>query len=231
MGRRYKLKVFTPSTIAVFGPSTPRDATPDCTVMRPTTIYGTTKVYGELLGEYYKSKFGVDYRAIRYPGVISSVSPPGGGTTDYAVDIYYKAVQVPARARACLRARAHSSAQTGAFECFLKAGTVLPMMYMPDLLAGTVDFINAPEASLTQRVYNMTGFSFDPEQIAGSIRKLMPGFKLSYKPDFRQKIADSWPRSIDDSAARKDWAYAPKYDLDSMSADMLTAVKAKFGKL
>jgi threonine 3-dehydrogenase len=209
LARQHNLRVFSPSTIAVFGPSTPKDKTPDATIMRPSTIYGVTKVYLELLGEYYLKKYGVDFRSVRYPGIISNLAMPGGGTTDYAVEIYHEAIK-------------HKR-----YTCFLNEGSRMPMMYMPDALEGTMALMEAPAEKLTQRVYNITGFSFTPKELTDSIKKVMPDFQISYKPDFRQAIADSWPRSIDDSIARRDWGWNPKFDIDSMTRDMFSALRKR----
>jgi nucleoside-diphosphate-sugar epimerase len=198
------MKVFWPSSIAVFGPTTPRDQTPQHTVMEPTTIYGVSKQAGERWCEYYHQKFNVDVRSIRYPGLISYKSPPGGGTTDYAVDIFHQALE------------------KGRYTCFLKPGTVLPMMYMPDAMDATIKLMGADANNVRIRSsYNVGAISFDPEEIANEIKKHIPGFTIDYAPDFRQAIADSWPRSIDDSAARQDWGWKEQYNLASMTEDML----------
>ena len=197
-------KLYWPSSIAVFGPTTPRINTPQYTVMEPNTIYGISKQAGERFCEYYHQKYGVDVRSLRYPGLIGYKSAPGGGTTDYAVHIYHEALK------------------NKSYECFLKAGTVLPMMYMPDALNATIELMEAPAEKVKIRSsYNIAGISFDPEEIAASIRKHIPEFNISYKPDFRQAIADSWPASIDDTEARNHWRWKPQYDLDSMTKDML----------
>ncbi|MCE2787408.1 MAG: NAD-dependent epimerase/dehydratase family protein [Bacteroidota bacterium] len=197
-------KLYWPSSIAVFGPTTPRVNTPQYTVMEPNTIYGISKQAGERFCEYYHQKYGVDVRSLRYPGLIGYKSAPGGGTTDYAVHIYHEALK------------------NKTYECFLKAGTVLPMMYMPDALHATIELMEAPAEKVKIRSsYNVAGVSFDPEEIAASIRKHIPEFTISYKPDFRQAIADSWPASIDDTEARNHWGWKPKYDLENMTKDML----------
>ncbi len=197
-------KIFWPSSIAVFGPTTPRHQTPQHTTMEPTTVYGISKQAGERWCEYYHRIFGVDVRSIRYPGLISWSTPPGGGTTDYAVDIFHKALS------------------DGTYECFLSEDTELPMMYMDDAIRATIDIMRAPADQIREHgSYNLSAISFTPREIADAIRAHIPSFKISYKPDFRQQIADSWPASIDDSAARQDWGWQHRFDLDTMTADML----------
>ena len=197
-------KVFHPSSIAAFGPETPKVNTPQHTVLKPRTIYGVTKVVGELLGNYYFEKWGVDVRGARLPGVISNVAPPGGGTTDYAVEIFYEAIK-------------HQE-----YTCFLKPDSTLPMIYMPDCLKAFKELMDAPIENLKHHTdFNLGALSFNPAELAAEIKKHIPEFKISYKPDFRQKIADSWPKSIDDSAARLEWGWSPDYDLGAMVADML----------
>lgn len=197
-------KIFWPSSIAVFGPSTPKQHTPQSTVMEPSTVYGISKLSGERWCEYYHRKYEVDVRSIRYPGLISWKTAPGGGTTDYAVDIFHKALQI------------------GAYTCFLSENTHLPMMYMEDAIRATVTLMEHEGSSLTVRTsYNLAAMSFSPKEIAQSIRKHIPEFDLSYQPDFRQDIADSWPRSIDDTKAREDWGWEPKFDLEATTQEML----------
>ncbi|MCU0445802.1 MAG: NAD-dependent epimerase/dehydratase family protein [Microscillaceae bacterium] len=197
-------KVYFPSSIAVFGKDTPKHNTPQHTIMNPSTIYGISKLTGERWCEYYFRKYGLDVRSLRYPGIISYKTPPGGGTTDYAVDIYYKA------------------AEGKKFECFLKENTYLPMMYMPDAIKATLDIMNAPAEKVKIRSsYNITAMSFSPKEVYQTIQKQVSDFKISYKPDFRQEIADSWPASIDDSVARQDWDWQPDFDLSKMTDDML----------
>lgn len=201
-------KIFWPSSIAVFGPTTPRENTPQYTIMEPTTVYGISKQAGERWCEYYHNIFGVDVRSVRYPGLISWSTPPGGGTTDYAVDIYHKALS------------------DGNFECFLSEETRLPMMYMDDAIRATIEIMQAPEENIKIRSsYNLSGVSFTPKEIAAEIKKHIPDFTISYNPDFRQKIADSWPGSIDDSSARTDWGWKHNFDMDLMTVEMLENLK------
>ena len=205
IAREEKLnKVFWPSSIAVFGPSSPRVNCPQQTIIEPTTIYGISKYAGEFWCHYYWQRYGVDVRSIRYPGLISYKSAPGGGTTDYAVEIYHEA----------LAKRSYS--------CFLKQDTYLPMMYMPDAIRATTELMEAPADRISVRTsYNLSAMSFSPAEIAHSIQKQIPDFSIGYQPDYRQSIADSWPQSIDDSVARRDWGWKPEYDLDAMKVDML----------
>jgi nucleoside-diphosphate-sugar epimerase len=201
-------KIFWPSSIAVFGPTTPADNTPQHTVMEPSTVYGISKQAGERWCEYYYNKFGVDVRSIRYPGLISYKSPPGGGTTDYAVDIFYKAKQ------------------EGKFTCFLSKDTALPMMFMDDAIRATIQLMDAPASRLRIRsAYNLGGISFTPEEIASSIKNHLPAFEITYEPDFRQAIADSWPNSIDDSYAQADWDWELGFDLERMTEVMLKNIQ------
>lgn len=201
-------QVYWPSSIAVFGPTTPKENTPQKTIMEPSTVYGISKLAGEFWCNYYHEKYGVDVRTIRYPGIISWKTKPGGGTTDYAVDIYFKAVK------------------EGAYECFLSEKTRLPMMYMNDAVTATIQLMQAKPADVKLRTgYNLAAIDFTPEEMALEIKKHIPNFKISYKPDFRQQIADSWPSSIDDSEARKDWNWKHKFDLSSMTKEMLSNIK------
>ena len=203
-------RVFCPSSIAVFGPETPRDDTPQETVMRPTTMYGLTKVAGELLCDYYFRRFGLDVRGVRYPGIISSETPPGGGTTDYAVEIFYEAIKYQR------------------YTCFLREDTVLPMMYMPDCIKATLDLMEADLSRLKHHAdFNLAAMSFCPAELVAEIQKHIPEFVCEYKPDFRQEIADSWPRTIDDSVAREEWGWEPQYDLAAVVADMLERLGRK----
>ena len=206
-------RFFWPSSIAAFGPTTPRDRTPQRTVLEPTTMYGVTKVAGELLCQYYFSKYGLDIRSVRYPGLISWKAEPGGGTTDYAVAIYYDAIK------------------HGRYKCFVSPQTTLPMMYMPDAIRGTIELMDAPPEKLTVRTsYNLAAISFSAKELADEVARHIPGFTCTYEPDQRQKIADSWPKSIDDSAARRDWGWKHEYDLAKMSTDMIANLKVKLGK-
>lgn len=204
-------QVIIPSSIAAFGPSTPRENTPNDVIMRPTTAYGVSKVFIELWGEYYVKRYGVDFRSLRYPGIISSETPPGGGTTDYAVEIFYEA----------LKNKKYTS--------FLEEGTYLPMMFMDDCIKCTMDLIHADGSKLKHRSFNITAMSFAPEEIAAEIKKHIPEFEISYEPDFRQQIAESWPASIDDSAAREEWGWKPDYDLAAMTKVMLERLSKKLG--
>ena len=211
VARLFGCAVFTPSSIGSFGPNTPKDNTPQDTIQRPTTIYGVTKVTGELLSDYYFTRFGVDTRSVRFPGLISNLTLPGGGTTDYAVEIYYAAVKGEK------------------FVCPLKQGTFMDMMYMPDALKAMVDIMEADPAKLIHRnSFNVTAMSFDPEIIYNTIKRHVPAFEMVYEPEpIKQAIADSWPNSLDDSCARQEWGWNPVYDLEKMTVDMLDCLKKK----
>lgn len=201
-------KVFWPSSIAVFGPTTPKDYTPQITVMEPTTVYGISKQTGERWCEYYFKKYGVDVRSLRYPGIISYKTPPGGGTTDYAVEIFHEALK------------------TGSYTSFLTENTGLPMMFMDDAIKATIDIMEAPGERLKVRSsYNLSAMTFTPKELAAEIKKELPEFEISYQPDFRQNIADSWPSSIDDSVAREEWNWKHEYDLPKLTKTMLQGLK------
>lgn len=214
VARELKMKqVLVPSSIAVFGPGTPLDRAPQETVLKPTTMYGLTKVAGELLGDYYVRKYGLDVRGLRYPGIISHETLPGGGTTDYAVAIYFEAVK------------------NKKYTCFVSADTRLPMMYMPDCIKSTIDLMNADFSKLKHHSdFNVGAMSFSVAELAASIKKYIPEFEISYAPDFRQAIADSWPNDVEDTAAREEWGWSPDYDLDAMTRDMLENIKLKHEK-
>lgn len=210
LGVEEKIKIFWPSSIAVFGKTTPRDNTPQKTIIEPTTMYGITKYAGEMLCEYYNKKFGLDVRSVRYPGLISWKSEPGGGTTDYAVEIFYEAIK------------------KGEYNCFLSENTYLPMMYMDDAIRATIDIMEAPRENIkTSMGYNLSAISFSPKEIAEEIKKHILSLTISYAPDHRQAIADSWPASIDDSTARLDWGWKPEFDLSKMTEVMLVNLKEK----
>ncbi|MEE8479188.1 MAG: L-threonine 3-dehydrogenase [Candidatus Neomarinimicrobiota bacterium] len=211
VARNLKCAVFTPSSIGAFGPTTPLDNTPQDTIQRPNTMYGVTKVSGELLCDYYYKRFGVDTRGVRYPGIISNETLPGGGTTDYAVEIYYEAIK-------------HKK-----YTCNLPAGTFLDMMYMPDAIKAGIDLMEADPAILKHRnAFNVTAMSFDPEIIAAAIRKHIPEFTIDYDVDpVKKAIAETWPNSMDDSAAREEWGWEPEYDLEAMTTDMIEVLSSK----
>jgi nucleoside-diphosphate-sugar epimerase len=207
------LKVFWPSSIAAFGPNTPAESTPQTTIMDPTSIYGISKLAGERLCEYYHAKYGVDVRSIRYPGIISYKSPPGGGTTDYAIAIF------------------HAARAGDTYECFLGPDTTLPMIYMPDAIRATVELMDAPADKVAVRsAYNVAGVSFNPRELAAAIQNRLPAFRITYKPDARQQIADSWPKSLDDSRAAADWGWQARVTLDAMVDDMLANVDPAMSK-
>lgn len=205
------MRVFWPSSIAAFGPESPRDPTPQDTIMRPNTVYGITKVAGELLGQWYAANRDVDVRSVRYPGLISSEAMPGGGTTDYAVQIFHEALQ------------------HGRYTGFVRADTVLPMMYMPDALRAAVELMEAPRDALVHRCsYNLAAMSFSAAELEAAVRRHLPGFECTWQPDSRQAIADSWPRRLDDTAAREEWGWSPRFELDAMVEDMLTALAPRY---
>lgn len=204
-------KIYWPSSIAVFGPTTPSQETPQKTIIEPKTVYGISKYAGELWCQYYNQRWGLDVRSIRYPGLISWKSEPGGGTTDYAVEIYHEALK------------------HGNYTCFLSEDTYLPMMYMDDAIRGTIELMEAPAEKIASRMaYNLSAMSFSPKEITVAIQKHIPSFEIGYAPDFRQQIANGWPQSIDDSAARADWGWKHDFDLDNMTTDMLKNLKATF---
>ena len=201
-------KVYWPSSIAVFGPTSPKKDCPQQTIIEPSTVYGISKYAGEFWCHYYHQRFGVDVRSIRYPGLISYKSAPGGGTTDYAVEIFHEALEEKK------------------YECFLREDTYLPMMYIADAIRGTIELMEAPAEKISVRTsYNLSGMSFSPKEIAAAIKTHIPEFNISYRPDYRQVIADSWPQSIDDSVARRDWGWKNEYDLEKMTAEMLANLK------
>lgn len=213
IAREQSLKVFWPSSIAVFGPEAQRIKTPQNAVLIPRTMYGVTKVAGELLCNYYFLRYGIDVRSVRYPGIISSETPPGGGVTDYAVEIFYEAIR------------------NKRYTCFLRSDTVLPMMYMPDCINAAITLMEADTSRINCRTsYNVAAMSFSPAELVAEIKKHIPEFVCEYKPDFRQKIADSWPMSIDDSVARENWGWNPKYDLVSMTRDMVEKLSRRFAE-
>ena len=204
VAKEFDQKIFCPSSIAVFGPDVPKENTPQDVALNPTTVYGLTKVAGELLCDYYFNKYNVDVRGIRYPGLISWKNKPSGGTTDYAVEIYFGATE------------------NEQYECFVSEDTRLPMMYMPDAIRGTLELMGAPLDSLKNHSnYNLSGMSFSAAELADAIQKIVPDFKCTFKPDYRQKIADSWPISIDDEPAREEWGWKPSFDITSMTKDMM----------
>ncbi|XP_076168277.1 L-threonine dehydrogenase [Ptiloglossa arizonensis] len=209
LAKQYKLRIFIPSTIGAFGPDSPRNPTPNITIQRPRTIYGVSKVHAELLGEYYHHRFGLDFRCLRFPGVVSS-DPPGGGTTDYAVAVFYEGLL------------------NKTYECYLEPYTRLPMMYIEDCLSALFQFLNTPTELLQRRVYNVTAMSFTPEELFNELKRYVPELKITYKPDGRQYIAESWPQVFDDSEARRDWGWQHRYNLERLVESMVRDVRANF---
>ncbi|KAF0852711.1 mitochondrial L-threonine 3-dehydrogenase [Andalucia godoyi] len=210
VAQNYGSVIMIPSSIAAFGPTTPRMNTPNITIQRPNTIYGVSKVYAELLGEYYHKRFGVDFRCVRYPGIISWKSAPGGGTTDWSNHAFFAACE-----------------PQSAYTCFVRPDTKMPLMYVPDCIKGTIDLMLADEKKLSCRTYNLNALSFSPDDLARAIRRHVPHFKIDYAPDMRQAIADSWPVSLDDADARRDWGWQPQYSLEALTADMLQNIMAQ----
>jgi len=213
VGRENEMeRIMVPSSIAAFGPDTPRDNTPNDTIQKPTTMYGISKVFGELLGAYYFNKYNLDVRGVRYPGILSWKTEPVAGTTDYAVAIFYGAIR------------------SQNYKCYLKEDTYLPMMYMPDAIKAMMDLADAPIGSLKHHAdYNVNSMSFSPKELVAEIQKHIPEFTVEYEPDFRQEIADSWPNSLDDTCAREEWGWSPSYDIESMTRDMLENLRKKLG--
>ncbi|KAG1713899.1 L-threonine 3-dehydrogenase, mitochondrial [Nymphon striatum] len=211
LAKQYDLKIFIPSTIGAFGPDSPRNPTPDLTIQRPRTIYGVSKVHGELLGEYYFHKFGVDFRSLRFPGIISGDTNPGGGTTDYAVQIF------------------HDALLTKKFECYLRPDSRLPMMYIEDCLRSVDEIMVVPSENLRLRTYNVAAMSFTPAEIIKEVEKHVPDLSVSYNIDSRQDIADTWPEVFDDSGARNDWGWKHKYDIEKLCSTMINMLKKKYG--
>lgn len=212
ISNQYRLKLFVPSTIGAFGPDSPRNPTPDLTIQRPRTIYGVAKVHAELMGEYYHQRFGVDFRSLRFPGIISSDTNPGGGTTDYAVAIFHEALQY------------------GRYQCYLEPDTMLPMMYIDDCLRSILEFMELPDEKLKMRTYNIQAMSFTPRILAEAVKKYVADFEITYKPDSRQAIADTWPMKFDDSRARADWNWRHEYDVSDLCQVMFDALIPKYRK-
>ncbi|XP_074640727.1 L-threonine 3-dehydrogenase, mitochondrial-like [Tubulanus polymorphus] len=210
LAKQYKLKVFVPSTIGAFGPTSPRNPTPDITIQRPRTIYGVSKVHAELMGEYYHYKFGLDFRCLRFPGVISADTQPGGGTTDYAVQIF------------------HDALEKGSHTCFLKPDCRLPMMYVDDCLRSMVEYLEIPGDQLSMRTYNVNAMSFTPEELSNELRKHVPHLEVNYKPDSRQAIADTWPMKFDDTNAREQWGWKHEYNIEDLCNVMMSILKPSY---